>query len=101
MSDDYIDADIHLPYFKQGDDLRHCLEETNTPLEALDNHVKIMQITIELLKNIQFYIKEFKVQNKIHIDAGTHHIGINGPKDFINKLIKLKLATTWDEDTNV
>ena len=88
-------ADIPLPYFKQGDDLRWFLKE-NPPKKALLLHAEMLTVAAKQLRRISKLISDSSVE----INADTHHIDITGPVKTIDKLIGLKLATEqdWDDD---
>ena len=86
------DLEIHLLYFKQGDDLSHCLESTKTNEEALEYHAEMLKNASEHLLQIRDIIKGHDVQ----IQAGTHYIGICGEDSVMDKLIELDLAEEMD-----
>ena len=45
MDEEKVTVEVLLPYFKKGDDLLWCLEQTkNNPEEAFRKHVEIMGI---------------------------------------------------------
>ena len=93
-------AEIHLGYFKQGDDMHQALEKSKDVAEALETHSDWLQGTSEHLLAIKKSIDDYNAstkktceENEISIHADTHYIGITGPAKFINKLIKDELAT--------
>ena len=87
-------AEIHLPYFKQGDDLRSCIvkgENGKTDVRAtLKNHINLLSISIEILQQIHDNV--FPCQN-LDIDGDTHWISISGDPIVIDKLIQKRLAS--------
>lgn len=44
---------IHLPYFKQGDDLRMCLDDTENLADALEAHAEQMDAAAKQLRAIK------------------------------------------------
>jgi hypothetical protein len=88
-------AAIHLPYYKQGDDLGHHLAECATVEEALDAHAQQLQSAAELLVKIR---KVIAGQN-VTFDADTHMIQASGPDAIIDALIDAGFASPpWEED---
>lgn len=86
-------ANIMLPYYKQGDDLRSCLVKRKDgsidTKETLRNHIRLLQDSINMLKKINDIIPD---NNDIEIEGDTHYIGINGDKRIIDQLVAKKLA---------
>lgn len=86
-------AEIRLPYFKQGDDLDACTvknaDGSVNAKETLDNHIKLLEATIEILKGINQNIPPV---NNVSLEGNTHHIGITGDDRIINALIEKELA---------
>ena len=78
-------AELHLPYFKQGDDLGHYLEKNKTNLEALVAHAEMLEYAASILRNVAEEIRE--VDKKIEINADTHMIYIEGPEEFMDNLV--------------
>jgi len=106
MTKQLTHVEIHLPYFKQGDDLGWCLEKTdNNILDALDMHMKMLEGTIMQLKEIKNIIKE-SGKDGFELEADTHYIGLSGPTDVLEKLVKAEVVELdmfeeeedWDED---
>lgn len=81
-------ADIHLPYFKQGDDICFHLEDAKSNEEALESHARALEGGASILRAIKEKIKGKKVE----LDGMTHHIGISGSKKLIDELVGLGLA---------
>jgi len=80
-------VEVCLPYYKQGDDLAHCLEGA-TPYEALLKHADMMNDT----KNILLQIAEVIKEDNIEIEADTHHIGLTVSEAIANLLVEKELA---------
>jgi DNA-binding protein YbaB len=91
-------AEIHLPYFKTGDDLSHHLASTASPAEAFEAHASQMDAAAEQLRAI----KKVLADQPVEIEAGTHFIAVTGPDSVIDQLIAEKLATAReDEDEEI
>jgi hypothetical protein len=81
-------AEIHLPYFKQGDDLGHCLDHCPSIEEALEQDAVNLEGAASILRQIKNMVKGHKVE----MQADTHYISISGEDDLIDALIKEELA---------
>ena len=88
-------AEIHLPYYKQGDDLGAQLETYPVP-EALEIDAQLLDEAARILRSI----KELIADIPVNIQADTHMIVIDGPDELIDKLIAAGLAEIpeWDDD---
>lgn len=90
-------AEIYLPYFKQGDDLAHHLENTNSIVDAFTNHSLQMEHVSKLLKDVSLALEQHTNElDEISVDACTHHISISGPENIIQELINKGLAEKPD-----
>lgn len=95
--DDVKCAEIHLDYYKQGDDLGYFVDELKDPILALRVHAdKMKQVAVHLY-NIASVLGDFP-NEKCEIEANTHLIQISGPNIVINKLVELGLAEIFDFD---
>lgn len=81
-------AEIHLPYFKQGDDLAYHLARTRDVAEALEAHARQMESVSESLRSVKTII----AGQAVEIDADTHMIQIDGPDEIIDRLVEHGLA---------
>lgn len=90
------DADIHLPYFKQGDDLSHHLEHCATVEEALAAHAQQLELAADILRKVRDMI----AGQDVKIEADTHMIMASGPDEIIEALIDSKYASKppWEDD---
>lgn len=88
-------AEINLPYFKQGDDLNNCLEQSKTIEDGLALHASFLKQAADQLLKIRQIISE-KLEISIYADA--HHIGISGPDEVINMLVDSQLADFVEYD---
>ena len=93
-------AEIHLPYFKQGDDIRHAIESTeNNVKEGLTSFVNSWRQLADELEKLCGLIGDRHTE--IEVEGDTHFIGITGPGDLVNLLIKksnLVYEDEYDED---
>lgn len=95
-------VDIWLPYFKQGDDLGHCLDyfkgDIPAALEADASNLKAAAQTLLRIKEI---IEETDTTDQVSIYADTHHIDLTGPDDVIQCLINEGIGEEpeyWEEE---
>jgi uncharacterized protein YciI len=85
-------AEIHLPYFKQGDDLGHFLTQNkNDPSAAMKDHASMLKYAAKQLEQVAEYLDEHNI--KLNVQADTHCIFIDGPTAAIDELIKMDLAS--------
>lgn len=94
-------AEIHLPYFKQGDDLNHHLLQCSTVEEALEAHAQQLEYAAGILRKV----KEMVAGQSVTFDADTHMIQVSGQDAIIEALIDAKYASRpfgedeeYDED---
>lgn len=88
-------ADIHLPYFKQGDDLHHHLSQCATVEEALEAHARQLEYAADMLRKV----KEMISGQGVTIHADTHMIQVSGEDAIIEALIDAKYASRpFDEE---
>ena len=88
-------AELHLPYFKQGDDLAHHLSQAKTVEEALDGHAAQLEFAASILRRV----REMVAGQEVTIVADTHYIAIEGPDEVIEALLDSKYATrSFDEE---
>ncbi len=86
------DAEINLGYFKQGDDMNHCLEECGGQVTAaLRLRADGLEETVKHLRDIATAIADTGKASEFTIEADTHFIGITGPDELIDDLIKRDL----------
>ena len=81
-------VEIHLGYFKQGDDLGHCLKEMETPQKALRAHALMLEAVVGHLNKVADIVAD----NPVEIQADTHSIVMTCDKTISKKLIKAGLA---------
>jgi len=92
-------VEIHLGYFKQGDDLCHCLEATSNNVDAFRMHAKMLYECAKHLDKIADVLNTHPKAD-MKIDAGTHFIGIDGDEKVLNILVEKDLATVseWEDE---
>jgi len=94
-------AEIHLDYFKQGDDLNWYVKQGKISHKALRSHAEQMREVAAVLEAIATIVEKYP-SNQVKLDAGTHHIGITGPTEMIKEIIEKGLAQAYpdldDED---
>jgi hypothetical protein len=91
--------EIHLPYFKQGDDMDNCIRSTETPLEALRAHADQLSIAAAQLNQIADIVSNYN-QKDIILEGNVHYITISGPEEMENELLEEDLidVSPWDND---
>lgn len=88
-------ASVQLAFFKQGDDLKSHLEETNfNKVQALRNYADQLTDVAKHLRELSSHIEGTSVE----VDAQGHHIWLIGPEDNLEKICQKGLAIYDDED---
>lgn len=87
-------ATITLPYYKQGSDLSGFLDSCSTISEALKAHARMLEGAVSILRDVDVIIST----EDIEIYADTHHIGISGPDEVIDRLIESGCAEIDEDD---
>mgnify|MGYP001172712982 CR=1 FL=1 len=91
--------EIHLPYFKQGDDLAGCIESAEGDVvKALELHAEMLDDAAHILMKIKNVIEEAKASKEVYIEADTHFISIEGPKEVLSSLIDNELVEVIEFD---
>lgn len=88
-------AEIHVGYFKQGDDLQGCLSNCdNHPIEALSGYASMLKdCSTHIDRIFHIIVTNYKDKIKeIEITADCHFIEISGPDELIDELVKQDLA---------
>ena len=77
--------ELHLPYFKQGDDLSHMMWHTKNHGLALEQHADMLEEAVAILRRVAKAAKA----DGLRIDqADTHYIGVRCPTAAGEKLVK-------------
>jgi hypothetical protein len=87
-------VEIHLGYYKQGDDLGGCLGELKDPYKALRGHADQMRSVGKHLDKVADVVSG----HKINIQADTHMISLTCDTKLAQKLLDLGLASSGFED---
>ena len=94
-------VDIHLPYFKQGDDLASFLEnKPQNPSLAMREHAAMLRETAEFLDKAADIVSGVPTSD-IDIQADTHFIGLEAPDAVCDALLATGYACpsfTEDDD---
>lgn len=85
---------LYLPYFKQGDDLAHYLENTKTVSEAFAAHADCMQDASRILERLAKVAKSIDMS----IEGCTHSISITGEETDMEPLVTEGLLVLGDFD---
>jgi hypothetical protein len=91
-------AELHLPYYKQGDDMSRYLGATATVAEALEEHARHMDVAATMLRTL----KDAIAGHDVTISADTHLIAVAGPVALIDQLIEEELLVEdqWDPEAD-
>lgn len=82
---------LHLPVFKQGDDLAHCLESNdNDPVKGFLDLAKQYEAAAEMCKTVAGELSKVNTSN-IDVDACTHCIWIHTSRKDVKELVKQKI----------
>ena len=80
--------EIHLPYFKQGDDMAHFLEnKPGNPQLALHQHAAMLVETAAFLNQAAEIMGRYDADS-IHIQGDSHFITVEGPDVMCLELMK-------------
>ena len=101
MSDQEIsEAEIHLGYYKQGDDLCHnIVKKANGDtdvIQSFKNHKQQLQHVVNHLEDIIQVISKYP-NAKLDLNADTHYLSIYGDPKIIQELIDEELTAIWVE----
>lgn len=85
-----IGAELHLPLFKVGDDIAHCLKgRKRQPDAALLAYAGQLRAAAEQVERLAGGIAGQKVQ----VEADTHFVGVYGPEDVLRPLIQAEVLS--------
>jgi|SRR5690606_16723274 len=94
ITTDYIEAQLCLPMFKQGDDLANHLDNSDNIYDALMAYADQLDYCADMVLELAQRVKDQEVE----ISADTHYIGVGGPAAVIQPLIDDELLTPNDEE---
>jgi len=81
-------VEIHLGYFKQGDDLHSCVEDVGNRVLAINALANRLETVVEHLDEIYEIVRD----KEIEIEADTHYIGITCEDEVAQELVDAGLA---------
>lgn len=85
-------ANIHLSYWKQGDDFASNLEENpNSIVGAFSSMRKQMESVAEHLGRVAEFLSSVPVE-EIEVGGDVHWIWITGPDEIIDQMVDAELA---------
>jgi hypothetical protein len=98
--------DLHLPYFKQGDDLHWQLEHAKgrskkeKHANALKDHASMLQDAIKILKVLSSLAAEGKIEIE---NADCHFISVQAEESVGEKLVKKEILaeSDWDDEEDL
>jgi hypothetical protein len=80
-------AELHLPIFKQGDDLAHHLEQEQDTKKALLAYAGQLRAAAGMVEQVAEHA------DHLQIDADTHWISVSGPTLAVGSLIEQGVLT--------
>ena len=83
-----MDAEFYLPYWKQGDDFNHYLENHKNVVDALEAHARDMDFAAAKLRELRAEV----AGHDVHMLGCVHHIELDGDDDLIKRLAKKQLV---------
>ena len=86
-------AQMHLPLFKQGDDLGTCLHQHGTVREALIAYSEMLAEAQAIVTALAEHGQHLEITQ-----ADTHFIEIEGPSSLVDELIEKGLLSPHVED---
>lgn len=86
-------AEFHLPIYKQGDDLGHCLAENDTVRNALLAYAEMLNAAREMVVALAEHADQFEITQ-----ADTHYIGVEGPAKVVEELIDRGLLSAEPDE---
>ncbi len=88
-------VEIHLGYFKQGDDLNHCLQDVAHKSEAFYKPASLLKDCVAHLHDVGVIMRRYK-EDSITVEADTHCITVDGPENMLKELVDKKLAVEME-----
>lgn len=83
---------LHLPVFKQGDDLSHHLERNkDNPIRAFRDLAAQYECAAEICKDVAQALATIKNISDVEVQADTHFIGISAPERYMRQLIEQEM----------
>lgn len=101
-------VEIHLPYFKQGDDLAGHIENCGgNCIEGLRSHAESLRAAATILDRIaeiatgdlpKAVTARLSGRCPLNIDADTHMIMASGETEILQKLVNEEIADPWEPE---
>jgi len=93
-------VEVHLGYFKQGDDLRSCIEDVGNNVQAIDKLAERLFSVVKHLDAISIFLGADAI---VDILADTHCISIRCGNDVAQELVDEGLAyfPEYDEEDDL
>jgi hypothetical protein len=85
--------ELQLPVFKQGDDLGHQISEAKTLPEAFEAQASSYDLAAAMCRRMAAVVKE---DPSLTVDACTHTIWLDGPKEKLDTLVEEGLLSVMD-----
>ena len=93
--------EFRLPYFKQGDDLQHCLQECKGDLaKAFARHAEMLTAGAQMLTNLAAEVQTLLASGaQIDVNADCHMIEVTGDAELLQPLVEKGLLelSPYDE----
>lgn len=94
-----LHSEIHLPIYKQGDDLDSCIvKNDNGSIDVKETLTKYSDLLISasrILINIRDNIPDETVMD---LQGDTHFIGLSGDESIIKKLSEMNLVSIMESE---
>lgn len=88
--------EVHLPVFKQGDDLANCLgRNENVSHKALRDLAASYE---SAASQCRLLADACEAHSLLQVEGCTHHIGIHGSESILEELVNLHLVQADDYD---
>jgi hypothetical protein len=85
--------ELHLPVFKQGDDLSLALEKTDSIQDAFVLQAEFYEKAASMCRRMASVAAEGGLTG---VHAGTHHISVEGDPERLESLAKEKLLVVFN-----
>jgi hypothetical protein len=91
--------DLHLPVFKQGDDLAHHLERNkDNPIHAFRDLAAQYECAAKICKDVAKVLATIKSISDVEVQADTHFIGVSAPEKYVRSLVEQEILVEENYD---
>lgn len=97
--DEIVEYELQLPYYKQGDDIRRCLEVTSDVAAAMAMHATRMLQAAQILKGLS-NIAEKNADFKF-VTTSSHFLTVECRRELGEHLVKEGILIEVDLDDQV